>query len=46
LALIVAEMRVAGAVLPEDLRRLALQTMNQAIDRLLDKPRFQEALRL
>ncbi len=30
----------------EDLRRVALQTMNQAIDRLLDKPAFQGAVRL
>jgi len=30
----------------EELHRVALKTMNQAIDRLLDKPGFQEAVRL
>ena len=30
----------------DDLQRVALQTMNQAIDRLLDRPAFRDAVRL
>jgi len=30
---------------PEDLRRVALKTMSEAVDALLDKPGFRAALR-
>lgn len=38
-------LNVGIAASPEDLRRVALQTMSEAVDALLDKPGFRAALR-